>query len=145
MEDSVNSATLRNNLIREYHNKGYPYSVIVDFLANRHLIIISLRQLKRILKKMGLKRRNIPESSLGDMLVAVLTELTLSGCCLGYKILHKRLQQTYGLHIKQKTVLHLLNILDPVGIERRKSIDSGEEDTLFQDLIFYGTWMGTIS
>lgn len=112
--------TRRNNLIKEYHNKGYEYSEIVDFLSNRHLIIISLRHLKRILKQMGLKRKNIPEASTGDMLVAVLTELSASGCCLGYRTLHTRLQQIYGLHIKQKTVLQLLNILDPIGIEQRK-------------------------
>lgn len=47
----------RNELIKEYFRQGYEYNMIVMFLFCVHGVSISVRQLKRILRKMNLKRR----------------------------------------------------------------------------------------
>lgn len=108
-------------LIKKYHRKSYTYQVIVDMLSERHGIRISLRQLKRILVDLNLKRRNIPESPLEDILTAVLNELDEGGgaCCLGYKSMWRRLKYIYKLNVKRYTVLEVLRVVDPEGIESR--------------------------
>ena len=50
----------RNTHIRRYFNQGYSYALILCFLKCAHGINLSLRQLKRILKLMGLKRYQPP-------------------------------------------------------------------------------------
>ena len=47
----------RDALIQEYFHQGYPYTLILCFLYFVNGISLSLRQLKRILKRMGLRRR----------------------------------------------------------------------------------------
>jgi hypothetical protein len=47
----------RDELIRYYFSLGYEYRLIVCFLHFKHGIGISLRQLKRVLRRLGLKRR----------------------------------------------------------------------------------------
>lgn len=76
--------------------------------------------MKRLLIKLGLSRRNLPPSSNTDILKAIIEELHGSGCCLGYKSLWRRLQQTYGLNVQRNIVLQILRVLDPEGIEQRK-------------------------
>lgn len=70
---------------------------------------------------LNLKRRNIPESQLEDVLAAVLNELDEGGggCCLGYKSMWRRLKCKYGLNVKRHTVLEVLRVVDPEGIESR--------------------------
>jgi len=46
-------------LIRAYFEAGYAYSLILRFLKGLHGITISLRTLKRLLRKMGLRRRGL--------------------------------------------------------------------------------------
>ena len=50
----------RENLIAMYFSLGYSYNLIVCFLFFIHGISISLRQLKRILRQLGLRRRHPP-------------------------------------------------------------------------------------
>ena len=47
----------RDRLIQEYFYQGYPYQLILCFLYFVHGISLSLRQLKRILKRLSLRRR----------------------------------------------------------------------------------------
>ena len=46
-------------LVRMYFEAGFSYSVILRFLKGLHGMTLSLRTLKRLLRKMGLKRRGI--------------------------------------------------------------------------------------
>ena len=47
----------RNEIIKEYFNLGMNYVEISSFLVNVHGIHIGSRQIKRILKKLGCRRR----------------------------------------------------------------------------------------
>ena len=47
----------RDHLVSRYFNLGFTYNEIVAFLQNYHGIQLSVRQLKRILKTKGLRRR----------------------------------------------------------------------------------------
>ena len=49
--------SLRDSLISEYFFLGYPYKLILCFLSFVHGISLSLRQLKRILRQLDLRRR----------------------------------------------------------------------------------------
>ena len=44
-------------LIKLYFEAGYPYSLILRFLTQLHGIVLSMRTLKRMLHRMGLRRR----------------------------------------------------------------------------------------
>ncbi|CAH3196633.1 unnamed protein product, partial [Porites evermanni] len=46
-----------NHLIKGYFNHGFTYPEIVAFLCLAHGIVISLRHVKRIIRRMGLRRR----------------------------------------------------------------------------------------
>ncbi len=111
----------RATLIRAYFNQQYTYKEIVASLANLHSIILTVRHLKRILKKMGL-RRKVPHDNnlLQTALDAISIELTGSGKCLGYRAMWKRLQKA-GICIPKHVVRHALTILDPDGVKRRKN------------------------
>ena len=49
-----------DELIGWYFSLGYTYQVIICFLYYVHGICLSLRQLKRILKRLNLRRRRYP-------------------------------------------------------------------------------------
>ena len=51
------AADTRDDIIRVYFSRGYTYSLIVCFLQFVHGISVSLRQLKRILRRLNLRRR----------------------------------------------------------------------------------------
>ena len=53
----------KERLVKLYFEAGYTYSLILEFLANLHGIHLSLRTLKRLLRRYGLKRRG-PNSDL---------------------------------------------------------------------------------
>ncbi len=48
-----------NEIVRSYFVDGYPYNIILCFLSILHGITMSLRTLKRKLKKLGLRKRGI--------------------------------------------------------------------------------------
>ena len=54
----------REDLIEVYFSCGYPYRLIVCFLHFVHGITLSLRQLKRILRRLNLRRRRTIDRSL---------------------------------------------------------------------------------
>lgn len=52
--------TLQDELVAHYFHEGYSYALIVCFLHYVDGITISLRQLKRILQRLKLRRRYSP-------------------------------------------------------------------------------------
>ena len=54
----------RDALVEHYFHLGYDYGLILCFLHFLHGISISLRQLKRILKRLGLRRRTLQDRTL---------------------------------------------------------------------------------
>lgn len=57
---------------------------------------------------MELRRMNIPEDPMEEILAAIIEELDGSGSRLGYKSLWCRLKHIYSLNVKRSTVLDLL-------------------------------------
>ncbi len=112
----------RNDLVVFYFAQGFEYKAILCFLHFVHGIILSLRQLKRVLKNCNLRRRKTQESNaLIRQLILVSQSIqfcnrqvavdgfpsglqteqgelnTGSGCLLGYRSMWKRLYHKYGL------------------------------------------------
>ena len=54
----------RDALVEYYFHLGYDYGLILCFLHFLHGISISLRQLKRILRRIGLRRRTLQDRTL---------------------------------------------------------------------------------
>lgn len=107
------------NKIKKYFEKDYSYEVLIAKLSKKYQMQISPRTLSRILKDHNLKRKNINESSIEELVLAIILELDGSGYNLGYKALWKRLRKVYGLKVRQKTVMKLLQVIDPDGVEGR--------------------------
>ena len=102
----------REDLIKRYFHSGYSYSLIACFLHFIHGITISLRQLKRILNRLNLKRRypvTLDNIKRAESLIRVCNSSKLaiasSLFCkdelslLGYHSMWRRLQSNHGFHI----------------------------------------------
>ena len=74
----------RTDLIKHYFSLGLQYSEILAFLLSFHGIQLSLRQLRRILRREGLRRRK-DHSDIEQVINAIETELEGSGNRIGYR------------------------------------------------------------
>ena len=79
---------------------------------------MSLRQLKRILSKKGLKKREIAHDP-RDIIAAIEQEVVRSGGSLGYRQMQLRLRLDYGILVDRDTVRRSLLLLNPEGVNRR--------------------------
>ncbi|KAK2562493.1 hypothetical protein P5673_014158 [Acropora cervicornis] len=92
----------RDNLIEQYFHLGLQHWEILAFLLLQHGIRLGIRQLKRILSRRGLTRRN-NTSDVQDILHAIETELKGSGGIIGYRAMHQRLVNHHNLVIDKET------------------------------------------
>ena len=90
------SRTRRKLGFRQAQHRG-PEILIIQ-LEQERLIVLSLCQLKRILARRGIRRRN-NTSDVDTVLKAVETELNGSGRIIGYRGMWQRLQQDRNLVI----------------------------------------------
>ena len=117
---STNNVENRDRLIQQYFSLGLNYCDILGFLPFGHGIQLSLRQLKRILSRLNLRRRNTNVGpNIDEITAAIESELRGSGCCIGYRQMHQRLTTKYGLVIDQETVRIIMKELDPEGVALR--------------------------
>lgn len=108
----------RDALIATCFHLGFSHVEILSFLTLSHGIRLSLRHLKRILGNQGLfRQRNY--SSPHEIISAVERELRESGSSIGYRLMHQRLRNDYGLVVDKETVRLILKTEDPEGVERR--------------------------
>ena len=135
-----NNALTREEIIQNYFNLGLTASEIALFLVSVHGIRISLRHLKRILRQLGCTRRRHP-SDLNEVVQAVEEELRGSGSLLGYRSMHQRLINQYGLVTTREVVRQVLRIFDPEGVAYR----SRHRLQRRLGLIIYGILTGTIN
>ena len=108
----------RDSLVQQYFDLGLNYVEIISFLLLIHGISLSIRQLKRILRRKGLTRRQ-NFSDPAEVVAAVERELQGSGSLIGYRQMHQRLRTDYGLVMDRETVRRILKTLDPDDVERR--------------------------
>jgi len=109
-----NAALAQDEVIQTYFNA----QEIVLFLVSVHGIRISVRHLKRILRRLGCSRHRF-QSNLDEIVEAVEKELKGSGSLLGYRAMHQRLLNQYGLLTTREVVQHVLKIFDTEGLEHR--------------------------
>ena len=110
----------RDNLLSTYFHLGFSYGEtdFSSFLVLCHGISLSIRQLKRILRNQGLfRRRNLSHPH--EVINAVEQELRGSGSSLGYRLMHQRLRNDYGLVVDRETVRLTIKALDAEGVERK--------------------------
>ena len=112
------NALTRDEVIETYFNLGLSAQEIVLFLISVHGICISVRQLKRILRRLGCRRRR-SQSDLDEIVEAVEEELRGSGSLLGYRSMHQRLINHYRLTTTREVVRQVLKTFDPEGVEHR--------------------------
>ena len=83
-------------------------------------IEISLRQLKQVLRRQGLRRRK-DLSDIREILNAIETELEGSGNSTGYRQMHQRLRIDYDLVVQQEIVRVTIKELDPASAQSGSS------------------------
>lgn len=83
-----------------------------------HGIQISVRHLKRLLKRLGCTRRR-NRSDIRAIVNAVERELRGGGGLLGYRAMHQRLVNHHRLVTTREVVRHTLRIFDPEGVQAR--------------------------
>ena len=108
----------RNKLIEYYFHMGLSQMEIIGMLLYSHSIILSRRQLKRILRSRTLFRRK-QYSSINDVREYLETELCHSGKLNGYRWMHRKCIQC-GFTVTQRTVRNLLLLLDREGVNHRR-------------------------
>jgi hypothetical protein len=87
-------------------------------LNTRHNIQLSVFNLKRILRRMGLKRKNL-DFDIDNVIQCISKELRGSASSMGYRAMHQKLRSVYNLQVDQETVCLCLKNLDPRGVEER--------------------------
>ncbi len=107
-----------------------------------HGIRLSLRHLKRLIKKIGRKRRVNP-SDLRDVISALNEKFNKSGDTAGYRQMTQRLQVDHQLVVGRETVRELLKICDPERVERRSKHRLKRRRYVNKDPNYLGTWMDT--
>ena len=105
----------REKIITHYFHCGLSYTEIISFLFVYHGIQITLRQLNRILRKLGLFRRKF-KASITSVISAIQTELASSS--FGYRTMHQKLRQK-KLVVDRETVRIAIRSLDPEGVIAR--------------------------
>ena len=109
-----NNAVIRDEIIKNYFNLGLTAPEIVSV----HGIGISLRQLKRTLRRLACTRR-WHRSTLNEVVEGDEEELRVSASLLGYRAMHQRCVNQHGLVTMQEVVRHVLRVFDPEGVEHR--------------------------
>ena len=104
--------------ISRYFQKGYCYKEILGVLRARHNTSISVRQLHRHLRRLGLYRNGY-HSETSDVIAFVQSELLGSGSSIGYRAMHQRCVNK-GLRMPRESVAIIQKELDPEGVELRK-------------------------
>ena len=112
------NALARDKLIETYFKLGFAAQETVLFLASVHGLCISLRHLKRILRRLGCRRCRV-QSDLHEIVQVVQVELRGSHGLLVYRAMHQRLVNHYGLVTTRDVVQHVLKVFDPEGVEHR--------------------------
>ncbi|XP_024117477.2 uncharacterized protein LOC112139011 [Oryzias melastigma] len=110
--------TMVDELIAKYFTEGHSYEVIVDFLATKHSVSLSLSSLKRRLEDAGLTRKK-NYTPLATVQAAITDELKGSGQLFGYRAMWQTLKQKYSFVVKRDDVMHLMAEMDPIRVENR--------------------------
>lgn len=119
-EDQIDfSSMTRNEIIYHYKSEGHTHKEIVSLLLSVHDIVISQRQVRRILRNVEMHRKKPTRDIFLQAINFVERDMQDSGQVVGYRTMWKRLQQT-GICIPQRKALVILRHLDPEGVNLRR-------------------------
>ena len=104
--------------IKVYFGLGLLYKDIINVMAMEHGVVISLRHLKRMLREIGLFRRN-NYSNIGYVVDFVHSQIANSGQLHGYRWMYEKCQAR-NIHCKKEDIRVILGILDPEGTAQRR-------------------------
>ena len=109
----------RDNAITSYFQQGFSNAKIAGFMALQHGIILSVRTVKRILKRLRLKRAGCNnESPLEEIVSVILEELVDSfGTFMDYRQLTRLLRRKCNLQVRRDTIMECLRTIDPEGVD----------------------------
>lgn len=110
--------TTVDEFIHKYFTEGHTYEIILDLLATKHNVSMSLSTLKRRLQDADLTRRT-NYTPIATVRAAISEELQGSGKLLGYRAMWQTLKQKYSFTVRRSDVMHLMGELDPSGKENR--------------------------
>jgi hypothetical protein len=108
----------REDIIRFYFNNGHTVCEIIGFLLIRHQIVLSIRQLQRIMRRLKLRRYSCA-SDIRDVVKTILNVRRLGVVDYGYRAMWRFLNTTCGMCVTQKTTLEIMRLIDPEGIRLR--------------------------
>ncbi|KAK6178305.1 hypothetical protein SNE40_010196 [Patella caerulea] len=117
--DNSSGSRSEQEIISDYFHRGLTCFEILAFLIAYHGVQFGYRQLKRKLKQFGLCRNTGPRY-FESVVTAVESEISGCGKDLGYRLMHKRIQQKYQLAVSREQIRLVLKHLDPLGVEGRK-------------------------
>ena len=104
----------RHAIIKNYFSAGFSNQEILAFLSSHDGLEISLRQLHKYLRRLGLFRRR-SKDDLNNVILKMKREISSSSSCFGYRLMHQKLRQM-GVTTDQETVKLTLKALDPEGV-----------------------------
>lgn len=108
----------RNSTIKKNFELGYSYYEVKILLKKQSKVILSMRQLKRILFFMDLyQRKNYLDINV--VLDVIFQELSEGNCLLGYRQMQKILQWKYDFVTDRKATRLVLKHLDLEGVHLR--------------------------
>ena len=130
--------------IRYYFGKNYKYKTILALLEKYNNISISKRTLLNKLREYGLRRRgNVVDCN--HVKDCIQRELDGSGQMLGYRLMWRRLQSKYNVHVPRLVVQTILRDLDPEGSRLRRTQYLRRREYLTPALTTAGMPMATIN
>ncbi|XP_053389619.1 uncharacterized protein LOC128552596 [Mercenaria mercenaria] len=115
---SSSTAVQMDEFIKSHFNRGYVYKEILVLLKSDMGVDISIRQLKRHLNRLNLRRRSV--WGVEEVQNAIQSELCGSGRNLGCRSMSQRLRSRHGMSVGRNMVLHQMRLLDPEGVEARR-------------------------
>ena len=108
------------DLVKDYFSLAMnPTEILQSLVHLNNVIVLSMRTLRRVLKSAALYRHK-EYSDILDVSIYLMELLRNSNKSNGYKFVHLNCIQK-GFDIRQETVRLLLQIVDPAGVEHRRS------------------------
>ncbi|PJE77353.1 hypothetical protein CI610_03725 [invertebrate metagenome] len=116
----INDDSNLDEMVTFYFNDGYTYYEILGFLLIHHDVVLSLRQLKRILRRQRLRRSNAGAPA-RDVIRGIRRLRDAGLIDVGYRTVWKLLNTRCGLRVTQFMIRHALRLIDNEGVNNRRS------------------------
>ncbi|XP_060581745.1 uncharacterized protein LOC132738294 [Ruditapes philippinarum] len=109
---------LRDALVTHYFRLGYTWKEICGFICCTHNIIITLRQIRRIVQRLGLRRYGLYSPL--PRVINEVRQLCHSGFSnSGYRTIWRVLKSSGNVAATQDTVRQIVKAMDSAGVNLR--------------------------